>query len=90
MIKKYILPAALLIVGLAAKAQTTISFDAEDYAKIGVYDQWAESPFRVGTLAGNAGVADNPDTSVDEVLGTAPNPSAKVLAFQRSRFAGNA
>ena len=90
MIKKYILPAALLIAGLAAKAQTTISFDAEDYAKIGVYDQWAESPFRVGTLAGNAGVADNPDTNVDEVLGTAPNPSAKVLAFQRSRFAGNA
>ena len=75
---------------MAANAQTTITFDSDDFAKIGVYDQWSESPFRTGALAGNAGVADNPDTSVDAVLGEAPNSSAKVVAMQRSRFGSNA
>ncbi|MBR4161093.1 MAG: hypothetical protein IKT87_05390 [Bacteroidaceae bacterium] len=87
---KKILSAALLAMSMAVNAQTTISFDTEDYAKIGVYDSWTESPFRLGTLSGNAAVADNPDTSVDEVLGGAPNSSAKVVALQRSRFASNA
>ena len=88
--KKYILPAVLSLMGMAASAQTSITFDTEDYAKISVYDQWSESPFRLGILTGNAGVADNPDKSVDKVLGIAPNPTNKVVAFQRSRHGGNA
>ena len=87
---KFILSATLLAMSMAANAQTTITFDSDDFAKIGVYDQWSESPFRTGALAGNAGVADNPDTSVDAVLGEAPNSSAKVVAMQRSRFGSNA
>lgn len=87
---KFILSATLLAMSIAANAQTTITFDSDDFAKIGVYDQWSESPFRTGALAGNAGVADNPDTSVDAVLGEAPNSSAKVVAMQRSRFGSNA
>ena len=75
--------------GLTAKAQTTITFDAEDYKAIGVYDKWEESPFRTGELEGNAGVALNPSTTPDEVLGVAPNSSEKVVAFQRSRYGSN-
>ena len=76
--------------GLGASAQTTISFETEDFKSIGVYDQWSQSPFRTGALKGNAGVTDNPDKNVDEVLGMAPNGTDKVLALQRSRHAGNA
>ena len=89
--KKFIFSAfALLAMGLGASAQTTISFETEDFKSIGVYDQWSESPFRTGALKGNAGVTDNPDKNVDEVLGMAPNSTDKVLALQRSRHAGNA
>ena len=80
----------MLAMGMTATAQTVIGFDTDDYKSIGVYDQWTESPFRTGTLQGHAGVADNPDTAVDQVLGMAPNPSDKVVAVQRSRHAGNA
>ena len=76
--------------GMTASAQTSITFDTNDYAKISVYDQWEESPFRLGLLKGNAGVADNPDKSVDQVLGIASNATNKVVAFQRSRHGGNA
>ena len=86
---KTIFSALLLAMSLGANAQTTISFDTDDFAKIGVYDSWSESPFRLGTLAGNAGVADNPDVAVDEVLGSAPNSTSKVVAFQRSRHGSN-
>lgn len=88
--KKHIFLAAMLAMGMTATAQTVIGFDTDDYKSIGVYDQWTESPFRTGTLRGHAGVADNPDTAVDQVLGVAPNPSDKVVAVQRSRHAGNA
>ena len=84
-----LLSAALMFFGLTAKAQTTITFDTEDYAGIGVYDKWEESPFRTGKLEGNAGVANNPSTTPDEVLGVAPNTTGKVVAFQRSRYASN-
>ena len=68
--KKFIFSAfALLAMGLGASAQTTISFETEDFKSIGVYDQWSESPFRTGALKGNAAVTDNPDKNVDEVLG---------------------
>lgn len=88
--KRNIFLAALLTFGMTAVAQTTINFESQDYNKLGVYDQWTESPFRKGLLEGNVAVVDNPNTSVDEVLGEAPNASAKVLAMQRSRHAGNA
>ena len=81
--------AALMFLGLASSAQTTITFDSEDYKSISVYDKWEESPFRTGVLTGNAGVTDNPDLSVDEVLGVAPNSTGKVVALQRSRFGSN-
>ena len=84
-----LLSAALMFFGLTAKAQTTITFDTEDYKAIGVYDKWEESPFRTGELEGNAGVALNPSTTPDEVLGVAPNSSEKVVAFQRSRYGSN-
>ncbi len=87
---KYILLAALLSAAVPAIAQTTISFDTEDYKSIGVYDQWEESPFRNNILTGNAGIADNPSKEVDAILGTAPNTTDKVVAVQRSRHAGNA
>ena len=90
MIKKYIIPAVLSLMGMAATAQTRITFDTKDYAKISVYDQWEESPFRQGILKGNAGVADNPSKGIDKVLGIAPNATDKVVAFQRSRHGGNA
>ena len=89
--KKFIFSAfALLAMGLGASAQTTISFETEDFKSIGVYDQWSESPFRTGALQGNAGVTENPDKNVDDLLGVAPNGTDKVLALQRSRFGGNA
>jgi len=74
---------------MTAIAQTSITFDTKDFANIRVYDQWEESPFRTGHLTGHAGVADNPDKSVDKVLGIAPNPTNKVVALQRSRFGSN-
>ena len=85
-----LLSAALMFFGLTAKAQTTITFDTEDYAGISVYDKWEESPFRTGELTGNAGVVLNPSTTPDEVLGIAPNSTEKVVGFQRSRYASNA
>ena len=78
-----------MFLGLASSAQTTITFDTEDYKSISVYDKWEESPFRTGALTGNAAVTDNPDVSVDEVLGVAPNSTGKVVALQRSRFGSN-
>ncbi|MBR5918481.1 MAG: glycoside hydrolase family 16 protein [Prevotella sp.] len=75
---------------LSAKAQVAeVTFDADDYASVGVYDAWENSPFRKGLLQGNAAVIDNPHTEVDDILGSAPNPTAKVLAVQRSRFGSN-
>ena len=88
--RNILLSAALMFFGLTATAQTTITFDTEDYASISVYDKWEESPFRTGKLEGNAGVALNPSTTPDEVLGVAPNSTEKVVAFQRSRYASNA
>ena len=79
-----------MFLGLTSSAQTAITFDSDDYKAISVYDQWEESPFRTGVLEGNAGVTENPDTSVDDVIGMAPNSTNKVVALQRSRFGSNA
>ena len=88
--KNILFSAALMFLSLASSAQTTITFDKKDYKSITVYDKWEESPFRTGVLSGNAKVTKNPDVLVDEVTGTAPNPTGKVLALQRSRFGSNA
>ena len=87
--KNIILSAALMFFGLTAQAQTTITFDTDDYKKISVYDSWEQSPFRTEALAGNAAVATNPDTEVDAILGSAPNATEKVVALQRSRHGSN-
>ncbi len=87
--KNILFSAALMFLALTSSAQTTITFDSEDYKSISVYDKWEESPFRDGTLTGNAAVTDNPDVAVDEILGVAPNSTGKVLALQRSRFGSN-
>lgn len=91
--KKYFL-SALMLMGITATAQTTITFDTDDYAKVSVYDSWEQSPFRSqngqpAKLEGNVAVVTNHLNQVDEVLGKAPNESSKMLAFQRSRYGGN-
>ena len=89
--KNIILSAALLFFGLTAQAQTTISFDSEDYKAISVYDAWEGSPFRAETpvIDFEAGVVDNPDTAVDPILGAAPNGTEKVVKLRRSRYGSN-
>ncbi len=80
---------AALSLPAAAVAQTQIGFETEDYKALGVYDTWEASPFRTGVLKGNAGITANPFTNVEEIIGTQPNGSEKVLAVQRSRFGSN-
>lgn len=91
-IKKYLSLAGLLF-PMSMMAQTCsllCDFEtAESYAKVGVYDTWEHSPFRDNRLKGNAKVTANPYTEVDDILGFAPNKSAKVLGAQRSRFGSN-
>lgn len=83
--------AAICCAPLAATAQNTcqLQFETQDYASIGVYDTWEDSPFRTGALRGNVAIVANPDTEVDPQAGLAPNPTAQVLAVQRSRFGSN-
>lgn len=86
---KNIFALAALVLPMFASAQTEVTFDTQDYKSIGVYDTWEASPFRTGVLNGNYSVIDNHLTYVDDQLGTAPNPSSKILAIQRSRFGSN-
>ena len=62
---------------------------ANSYTSISVYDTWENSPFRNGTLSGNARVVANHLTDIDPIRGFVPNPSSKILALQRSRFGSN-
>ena len=94
-LNKYIALAALTM-PLAAAAQTTIDFEKADsasavkgYHAVGVYDLWENSPFRTGKLKGNVKVVSNPYKETND-NGSEINSSDHVLAFQRSRFAGNA
>ena len=83
---------AALAVALPASAQTINFETAEGYSRLGVYDTWEQSPFRTGAIASPeryVGITKNPDTSVNEEIGIQVNPSAKVLAVQRSRFGSN-
>ena len=91
---KYICLAGLLF-PLSLMAQTAsdkvlCDFETTDsYKSVGVYDTWANSPFRTKKLTGNAQVVKNHLTEVDPVLGEAPNSSSKILGVQRSRFGSN-
>ncbi len=67
----------------------TITFEANDYKSVGIYDSWADSPFRNGTLEGNAQVIDNFLNDVSDELGYAPNTTSKIAAMQRSRYGSN-
>lgn len=82
---------ASLLAALPAQAQTSIGFESETgYKRIGVYDNWPQSPFRTGALAGNVQVLDNHLNAPDETFnGKAPNATAKILGLQRSRFGSN-
>lgn len=87
-IQRYTTLALLALSSLMAQAQR-ITFETQDYLRVGVYDGWTESPFRKRLLHGNAQVVDNHLTAPDPALGTAPNSSAKILGVQRSRFGSN-
>ncbi len=83
---------AALAFALPASAQTIDFETGEGFSRLGVYDTWEQSPFRTGAIASPesyVGITDNPNTSLNEELGIQPNPSAKVLAVQRSRFGSN-
>lgn len=83
---------AALAAQLPASAQTIDFETGEGFSRIGVYDTWEQSPFRIGAIVSPeryVGITDNPDKSVNEELGIQPNPSEKVLAVQRSRFGSN-
>lgn len=89
-LSKYIALTAFAL-PLTQQAQTVIGFeDNSQFKSIGVYDSWAHSPFRTGALQGNVQIVDNDQlNTADAETGIAPNATAKLLAFQRSRFAGN-
>lgn len=77
---------ALSALSLAAAAQTSVTFDTQDYKSVGVYDTWEESPFRTGTLEGNAQVIDNCFNNTGAGIS---NKTTKILGVQRSRFGSN-
>ena len=56
----------------------------DDYAGIGVYDTWEQSPFRTGQLEGNVQVIKNHLYSASGV-----NRTGHILGIQRSRFGSN-
>ncbi len=89
-IKKYSSGLALMAMAATVSAQTAIGFEDDSrYAAIGVYDSWADSPFRTGELKGNVKVIANELDQNNEMTGTPSNATAKMLAFQRSRLGSN-
>lgn len=90
-IGKYLFAAAISSLSLGATAEINIDFESNSgFKAISMYDaMWEDSPFRTGKLTGNWAITGNPNTDVNEIIGEAPNPSAKVLGAQRSRFGGN-
>lgn len=87
--RNLILTVAAMALSLNAAAQTSITFDRADYGRLGVYDSWAESPFRTGQLEGNWAVVDNHLNNTADIYGLNPNTSHKMLAVQRSRYGSN-
>ena len=86
-----ILSLLLLLLPSVVAAQHITFEGTDEYQGIGVYDTWEQSPFRIGLLDGShyVGLVENSDAEIDETIGAAPNPSATVLAVQRSRFGSN-
>lgn len=84
--KNRIITLALSALALTAVAQTSVTFDTQDYKKIGVYDTWELSPFRTGKLKGNAQVIDN---HLNNTSAGISNKTNKILGVQRSRFGSN-
>lgn len=84
-LSKKLLAMAVAVLPVAANAQVNITFEDNDFANVGVYDWWEESPFRIGGLTGNCKVVANPDAALEE----SANTSEKVLGFQRSRYGSN-
>ena len=87
--KKTMILLACAVMAAGVQAQVIDFESASGYTAVGVYDCWEQSPFHTGALEGNVAICDNPDSSVSEMLGEAPNPSAKVAGAQRSRFGSN-
>lgn len=82
----------LLVLLPSVVAAQHITFEGTDECQgIGVYDTWEQSPFRTGVLSGShyVNLVANPYSEVSETTGTALNPSATVLAVQRSRYGSN-
>lgn len=84
--KNRIITLALSALALTAVAQTSVTFDTQDYKKVGVYDTWELSPFRTGKLKGNAQVIDN---HLNNTTTGISNKTNKILGVQRSRFGSN-
>lgn len=83
---------AALAVALPTSAQTINFETGKGFSRLGVYDTWEQSPFRTGEITSPeryVGITMNPDTTTNQETGIQPNPSAKVLAVQRSRFGSN-
>lgn len=79
-IYKNLIGAVSLLWAFGGYAETTLcQFEEVDYSAISTYDYWDKSPFNTGLLTGQIAVVDNPVS--DDI-----NGSAKVLAFQRSRY----
>ncbi len=78
--KKILSTFFVLMAALMAQAQSM----NEDYAGIGVYDTWEQSPFRTGELQGNVQVIKNHLYSASGV-----NRTGHILGIQRSRFGSN-
>lgn len=87
----YTLSIILTLLPFKVVAQHITFENTDEYQGFGVYDTWEQSPFRSGDLDGSLFVtlAKNPDAEIDELTGVAPNPSATVLAIQRSRYGSN-
>ncbi len=94
--KTFYISLLALALTITAQAQTVISFETQDYKKVGVYDSWEQSPFREDTvthaakLQGNALVIDNfLKTTYDSIIGRVINTSEKIVGFQRSHYGSN-
>ena len=81
-IKKYLGLWAVTMLPSVLTAQS-ISFETQDYASLGAYDTWEQSPFRTGALKANVAVVDN------HLLDADCNETQKMLGIQRSRFGSN-
>lgn len=92
-VKKYMCLAGLFfpIAAVAQQDKTLCDFETpESYVSVRAYDTCPTSPFNLNKLTGNVKVVNNDLLNgEDPALGMAPNPSAKILGVQRSRYGSN-